>query len=58
MIANPVVQKDFGKLLQGAEGQRRKVAQLIDLLEKMTVLDPDRRITPKDALRHPFIKEK
>ncbi len=58
MIANPVVQKDFAKLLQGAEGNRKKVTQLIDLLEKMTVLDPDRRITPKDALRHPFIKEK
>lgn len=57
MIANPVVQKDFAKLLHGAEAPRRKLAQLVDLLEKMTVLDPDRRITPKEALRHPFIRD-
>lgn len=31
--------------------------QLVDLLERMMQLDPDKRITPKDALRHPFIKE-
>lgn len=57
MITNPVVQNDFAKLLHGAEGPKRKLAQLVDLLEKMTVLDPDRRITPKDALKHPFIRD-
>jgi serine/threonine-protein kinase PRP4 len=36
---------------------RRKLSQLADLLERMMVLDPDRRITTKEALRHPFIKE-
>lgn len=36
----------------------RKVQQFKDLLDKMLVLDPERRITPKEALSHPFITEK
>lgn len=32
------------------------VLQLADLLEKMMHLDPEKRITPKAALSHPFIK--
>jgi len=51
------VKKDFAGLLAGSEGDRKKVAQLADLLERMMALDPDKRITPKDALKHPFIKE-
>jgi len=31
-------------------------AHLADLLEKMLALDPDKRIRPKDALKHPFVK--
>ena len=27
-----------------------------ELLEKMLVLDPEKRITPREALRHPFLK--
>lgn len=56
-IAAPHIKKDFAGLLAGAEGDRKKVAQLADLLERMMALDPDKRITPKDALKHPFIKE-
>ncbi|DBA83621.1 hypothetical protein WJX77_009445 [Trebouxia sp. C0004] len=56
-IAAPHVKKDFGGLLAGSEGDRKKVTQLADLLERMMALDPDKRITPKDALKHPFIKE-
>ena len=56
-IAAPHVKKDFAGLLAGSEGDRKKVAQLADLLERMMALDPDKRITPKDALKHPFIKE-
>ncbi len=56
-IAAPHVKKDFAGLLVGSEGDRKKVAQLADLLERMMALDPDKRITPKDALKHPFIKE-
>jgi serine/threonine protein kinase len=29
---------------------------LADLLERMLALDPDKRIKPKDALKHPFLK--
>ncbi len=28
---------------------------LIDLLEKCTVLDPNKRINAEDALKHPFV---
>ena len=57
LIGNPGIKKDFGALLAGSEGERRKVAQLADLLERCMHLDPDKRLSPKDALRHPFIKE-
>ena len=56
-IAAPHIKKDFAGLLAGSEGERKKIVQLADLLERMMALDPDKRITPKDALKHPFIKE-
>jgi serine/threonine protein kinase len=34
---------------------RWQVLQLRDLLEKMLVLDPAKRITVKEALSHPFV---
>lgn len=37
---------DEGKLL----------ASFIDLLDKCLALDPAKRITPKEALTHPFIR--
>ena len=51
------MQKDFAGLLAGSEGDRRKVAQLADLLERMMNLDPEKRLTAKEALRHDFIKD-
>lgn len=33
-----------------------QVAALADLLEKMLALDPEKRVTPDAALRHPFVK--
>ena len=33
-----------------------QVASLADLLEKMMVLEPERRIDPDTALRHPFVR--
>jgi serine/threonine-protein kinase PRP4 len=57
LVANPAVKHDFAALLAGQSPDRVKVAQLADLLERMMALDPDKRITPKEALRHPFIKE-
>lgn len=35
LISNPTVKKDFGALLAGQSPDRRKLAQLIDLLERM-----------------------
>ena len=37
------------------EEQMKLMNQLIDLLEKMLVLNPDKRIRVADAIRHPFI---
>lgn len=31
-----------------------QVLQLVDLLEKMMALDPTKRLTPSQALKHPF----
>ncbi|KYQ89260.1 putative protein serine/threonine kinase [Tieghemostelium lacteum] len=33
-----------------------KLLQLKDLIEKCTILDPEKRITPQEALNHPFLK--
>lgn len=40
------------------DDQYRKVCQLKDLLEKILMLDPAKRITINQALTHPFIQEK
>lgn len=43
---------------QLTEPLARKVNQLKDLLDKIFVLDPAKRISPSQALSHPFIMEK
>lgn len=40
------------------DDQRLKVTQLKDLLEKLLILDPAKRITINQALQHPFIQDK
>ena len=57
LIGNPTVKKDFSALLAGQSPDRRKLSQLVDLLDRMMQLDPDKRISPKEALRHPFLKD-
>lgn len=56
------VSRDLGEeLLAGQtlnENMKRKVLQLKDLLDKILVLDPAKRISPSQALMHPFIQEK
>ena len=43
LVSNPTVKRDFAALLAGGEGDKRQVAALADLLERLTALDPDRR---------------
>ena len=38
--------------------EKRMVLLLHDLLSKIFTLDPNQRISPEDALKHPFILEK
>jgi serine/threonine-protein kinase PRP4 len=50
--------KDMGHLIFSsgtADEDSRLVAQFRDLLEKMFILDPDKRMTVSEALNHPFI---
>ena len=42
-------------LHQLSDDDRRLVLLLKDLIEKCLILDPLKRITPEDALRHPFL---
>lgn len=50
--------KDMGHLIFSsgtADEDSKLVAQFRDLLEKMFILDPDKRMTVSEALNHPFI---
>ena len=40
------------------DDQLRKVTQLKDLLDKMLMLDANKRINLNEALRHPFIQDR
>lgn len=51
--------KDFGSLVSNFPGEDPKMlSNFKDLLEKIFVLDPDKRITVSQALSHPFITGK
>ena len=56
LVPNPAAKTSFAQLLARAGGERSRVAALADLLDRMTALDPERRLSPDDALRHPFIR--
>ena len=40
------------------EDQMKKVLQLRDLLDKILMFDPQKRINAKQTLEHPFIQER
>lgn len=54
IISNVQVKKSFAQLLANSDGERAKVMQLVDLLERMMTLDPEKRLDPSSALKHPF----
>ena len=56
LISIVSVKRDLKARLSGQAGGVQ-LTNLIDFLEKMLHLDPEKRITAKEALRHPFIKE-
>jgi len=58
-VQKPV--KDFMQFLMPKnlslpESDLKKLQQLKDLIEKCTILDPEKRITPSEALNHDFLK--
>ncbi|XP_010514208.1 PREDICTED: serine/threonine-protein kinase prpf4B-like isoform X2 [Camelina sativa] len=58
MIVN-VKPKDFGSIIKGYPGENPKMlAHFRDLLDKIFILDPERRLTVSQALAHPFITGK
>ena len=63
MISNPTVKHNFSQLLQRGGSDkvdakdRALVAQLADLLEKMMALEPEKRIDPEGAMKHPFLRD-
>ncbi|XP_038693867.1 serine/threonine-protein kinase prpf4B-like isoform X2 [Tripterygium wilfordii] len=57
MIVN-IKPKDIGSIITGSPGEDPKMlAGFKDLLDKIFVLDPEKRITVSQALNHPFITE-
>ncbi|CAN0870611.1 Serine/threonine-protein kinase PRP4 homolog [Linum grandiflorum] len=58
MIVN-VKPKDIGSVVKGSPGEDPKMlANFKDLLEKVFILDPEKRMTVSQALNHPFITGK
>ncbi|XP_076932362.1 uncharacterized protein LOC143597869 [Bidens hawaiensis] len=51
--------KDIGSIVMSSPGEDPKmIANFKDLLEKIFILDPDKRLTVQQALSHPFITGK
>lgn len=42
--------------MQMKDDERKLLTSFVDLLDKCLALDPARRITPKEALVHPFLR--
>ncbi|KAL5179793.1 Serine/threonine-protein kinase PRP4 [Glycine soja] len=58
MIVN-IKPKDIGTIISGSPGEDPKMlTNFKDLMEKVFILDPDKRLTVSQALNHPFITGK
>lgn len=58
-IRSRLLPKGHSSFADGAEGttsEEKMLISFVDLLEKCLILDPARRITPKEALTHPFLR--
>jgi serine/threonine-protein kinase PRP4 len=53
-----IIKNPFYQLLSVTERNKTKVVQLADLLERIMALDPEKRITASQALKHPFCNKK
>jgi len=42
--------------IRGSDEEMKMLNSFVDLLDKCLALDPGRRIQPKEALAHPFIR--
>lgn len=40
------------------DAETRELNHFVDLLERCLTLNPDKRITPTEALKHPFITQR
>jgi serine/threonine-protein kinase PRP4 len=55
--------RDLRTRLMAASGgmndaETRQLSHFVELLERCLALNPDRRITPTEALKHPFFTHK
>ncbi|KAK4791647.1 hypothetical protein SAY86_032060 [Trapa natans] len=58
-VIHKIKQRDIGSIIKGYPGEDPKMlANFKDLLDKIFVLDPDKRMTVQQALSHPFITGK
>merc|ERR1712118_594129 len=54
LITNVTVTRQFSRIFNCEGGDRVKITQVVGLLEQMLTLEPEKRVTPIQALKHVF----